>query len=65
MIALQNYKIGSTVVEPLARANIRRKATVKKRRNMAPGFIRLDPKLLFKVPPNAVAGGFPHFTSGP
>ncbi len=44
MIAAQGYKVGPEGLEPPAGAKKRRKASLKKRRNTAPGFKELDPK---------------------
>ena len=46
IIAPQGYKVGSAGLEPPAGVRKRRKATLKKRRNTAPGFKALDPKIL-------------------
>ena len=43
MIALQCYKVGPAGLELPVGVRKRRKATVKKRRNMDPGFKALDP----------------------
>ena len=44
MIAPHGQKVGPTGLEPHAGNRKWRKASVKKRRNMAPGFNGLDPK---------------------
>ena len=46
MIAPHGYKVGPAGLEPPAGVRKRRKATVKKRRNTAPGFKALDPNNL-------------------
>ena len=43
MIAPQGWKVGPAGVKPSTGVRKRRKATVKKRRNTAPGFKALDP----------------------
>ena len=43
MIAPQGKKVGPEGLEPPAGARKRRKATLKKQRNPAPGFNTLDP----------------------
>jgi len=49
MIAPQGYKVDPAKLESPAGARKRRKASVKKRRNTAPRFKRLDPKILYEL----------------
>ena len=49
MIARMVRKLSPQGLELLAGVRKRRKATVKKRRNTAPGFKALDPKFSLKI----------------